>query len=246
MSTWNSVEFSDAARGSCYSKMRCTTCHSPHRALGPKWTRTPDQDDAVCLKCHDRYRDQERRAAHTHHTPGSTGDRCLNCHMPRINEGLQDVVRTHMIYSPTRSDMIEANHPNACNLCHTDKPIDWTLNRLKGWYGKTYDEGKLAESYKNRAQSVALGWLKSENEAVRLVAADALARTRDRRVIPHLLQALDDPFLLNRQFAASGLEQRLGVQPADAGYRFFMTRQEREKPLAALRATFAAKQDRSR
>ena len=26
----------------------------------------------------------------------------MNCHMPRINEGLQDVVRTHMIYSPNR------------------------------------------------------------------------------------------------------------------------------------------------
>jgi predicted CXXCH cytochrome family protein len=241
MSTWNSVEYADAARGSCYSKMRCVDCHSPHAALGQQWARTPDQDDAVCLKCHDQFRAADKRSAHTHHPPGSAGDRCLNCHMPRINEGLQDVVRTHMIFSPTRADMIEANHPNACNLCHTDRPIDWTLNSLKAWYGKTYDGAKIAGQYKDRTRPVARGWLKSENASVRLVAADALARTRDPRVVPELLDALDDPFLLNRQFAARGLEQMLGVRPADVGYRFFMTREERNQPLAALRAKYIAK-----
>ncbi len=239
MSTWNSVEYSDAARGSCYTRMRCTDCHSPHEALGPAWTRPPEHDDAVCLKCHDQYRAPDRRAAHTHHPAGSTGDRCLNCHMPRINEGLQDVVRTHTVYSPTRPDMIEANHPNACNLCHTDRPIDWTLTALRGWYGKSYDEAKLGASYKHRALPAALGWLRSGNESVRLVAADALARTRDPRATPALLDALDDPFLLNRQFAARGLEQMLGVRPAEAGYRFYMTREERAVPLAALRAKLA-------
>lgn len=241
MSTWNSVEYADAARGGCYSKLRCIDCHSPHTALGPKWTHTPDRDDAVCLKCHDQYRAQDRRAAHTHHPAGSEGDRCLNCHMPRINEGLQDVVRTHMIFSPTRPDMIEANHPNACNLCHTDRPIDWTTDYLTKWYGKTYDEWKLSQNYKNRTSPVALGWLKSDNESVRLVAADALARTRNPRVVPELLNALDDPFLLNRQFAERGLEQMLGVRPADAGYRFYMLRDERTKPLAALRTKFPVK-----
>jgi predicted CXXCH cytochrome family protein len=241
MSTWNSVEYADAARGSCYSKMRCIDCHSPHAALGPKWTRTPDQDDAVCLKCHDQFRPADKRSAHTHHAPGSSGDRCLNCHMPRINEGLQDVVRTHMIFSPTRADMLEANHPNACNLCHTDKAIDWTLDALKGWYGKTYDSAKIARHYKDRSRPVARGWLASDNESVRLVAADAIARTRDPRVVPELLNALDDKFLLNRQFAARGLEEMLGVRPAEVGYRFFMTREERSKPLAGLRAKYPSK-----
>jgi predicted CXXCH cytochrome family protein len=245
MSTWNSVEFADAARGHCYSQMRCIDCHSPHRALGATWTSPPERDDAVCLKCHDQLRDQDPRGLHTHHPAGSTGDRCLSCHMPRINEGLQDVVRTHMIYSPTRADMIEANHPNACNLCHTDQPIDWTLGKLKEWYGKTYEDWKVAASYQQRTEPAALGWLKSENEAVRLVAADALARTRNPAVVPALLDALDDPFLLNRQFAARGLEQMLGVQPAAAGYRFYLTREERKKPLAALRAQLAPTQDRS-
>ena len=58
----------------------------------------------------------------------------MNCHMPRLNEGMQDVVRTHMIYSPTRADMIEAGHPNACNLCHLDQPMGWSAQKLNEWY----------------------------------------------------------------------------------------------------------------
>jgi predicted CXXCH cytochrome family protein len=235
MSTWNSVEYSDALRGSCYSKLRCIDCHNPHQALGPKWSVSPDRDDAVCLKCHQRYEPAEQRQMHTHHPAGSEGARCLNCHMPRINEGIQDVVRTHMIYSPTRADMIEANHPNACNLCHTDRSIDWTLRNLKEWYSKSYDEKKLRVSYVDRTKPVGLGWLRSDNPAVRLVAVEAMTRARDRKALPRLLDALDDPYLLNRQFALKGLEEMLNVHLEDFGYRFWMTPDERRKPLAELR-----------
>ncbi len=246
MSTWNSVEYSDAARGGCYPRLRCTDCHSPHEALGREWVRAPAQDDAVCLKCHDRYRGADARAGHTRHPPGTPGDRCLNCHMPRINEGIQDVVRTHMIYSPTRADMIEANHPNACNLCHPDRSIDWTLTHLKGWYGRSYDGAKLAASYADRTSPVAAGWLASGNEAVRLVAADALARSGDVRHAPAVAAAMDDPYLVNRQFAARGLERLTGVRPAELGYRFYMTQTERGGPLAAVRAAVARHSGRPR
>jgi predicted CXXCH cytochrome family protein len=235
MSTWNSVEYADAMLGSCYSQLRCIDCHNPHRALGSKWTATADQDDAVCLKCHEKLRPGPQRLAHTHHPAGSAGSRCLNCHMPRINEGLQDVVRTHMIYSPTRADMIHANHPNACNLCHTDRPIDWTLGYLKQWYGRTYDDRQIADHYPERTRPVALGWLRSDNPAVRLVAADALTRVRDRGALPHLFDALDDPYLVNRQFAAMGMQRMLHLRLADFGYRFYLGRDERRQPLARLR-----------
>lgn len=238
MSTWNSVEFADAAKGSCYSKLRCIDCHSPHQALGQSWSKPPERDDAVCLKCHTQFEAPQPRREHTHHAPGSAGDHCLNCHMPRLNEGLNDVVRTHMITSPTRPDMIHANHPNACNLCHTDKPIDWTLGSLKKWYGKSYDDSAIARKYPKRGEPAALGWLASGEESVRLVAADALTRAKDRSALPQLFDALDDPFLLNRQFAAKGLAEMLGTNFHEAGYRFYMTREERRKPLADLRAKF--------
>jgi predicted CXXCH cytochrome family protein len=225
-------------RGSCYSQLRCIDCHNPHRATGPKWSQSADQDDALCLKCHARFEPASQRLAHTHHPPVSEGGRCMNCHMPRINEGIEDVVRTHMIYSPTRADMIEANHPNACNLCHTDRPIDWTLDRLQAWYGKTYDGRKIAANYPHRDRPVALGWLESTNPAVRLVAVEALTRAGDRRALPELLGALDDPYLVNRQFAYKDLQEMLHVRLSDDGYRIYMTAEERRRPLAELRARF--------
>ena len=122
MATWNSTEFSDAARGSCYSKLRCIDCHPPHEGIGHKWKRTEAQDDRSCLRCHQQLENPQALTAHTHHPAGSAGSRCMNCHMPRLNEGLQDVVRTHMIFSPVEASMIESGHPNACNLCHLDNP----------------------------------------------------------------------------------------------------------------------------
>jgi predicted CXXCH cytochrome family protein len=239
MATWNSVEYSDAMRGSCYSKLRCVDCHNPHRATGPRWSLLPDQDDALCLKCHSKFEAAQPRLAHTHHQASSEGARCMNCHMPRLNEGVQDLVRTHMIYSPTRADMIEANHPNACNLCHTDRPIDWTLRYLKQWYGAGYDDAKMAANYHHRAEPAAQGWLHSENPAVRLVAAEALTRARNFEALPQLINALDDSFLVNRQFAYKGLQDMLNLRLRDLGYRFYMTSEERRKPLAELRARFA-------
>ena len=159
----------------------------------------------------------------------------MNCHMPRINEGLQEVVRTHTIFSPTNPAMIEANQMNACNQCHVDKSIDWTLTYLRDWYRKTFRETRINASYSDRKQSAAIGWLKSGNEAVRLVAADSLARAEARWALPDLLQALDDPFILNRQFARIGLERMLNVKLSDFGYQFYQTRTERVGPLLKLR-----------
>lgn len=240
MSTWNSVEYSDAMRGSCYSRLKCVDCHNPHRATGPRWSASADHDDAVCLKCHAQFEPAPRRLAHTHHPAGSAGARCMNCHMPRLNEGIQDVVRTHMIYSPTRADMLEANHPNACNLCHTDKPIDWTLGHLKDWYGKTCDEAKVARNYPARGGAVADGWLRSDNPSVRLVGADAVARAARPGALPRLLEALDDPYLINRQFAQHGLEEMLHLRLADLGYRFYMSGEERRQAIEGLRKRLAA------
>jgi predicted CXXCH cytochrome family protein len=239
MSTWNSVEYADAVRGSCYSKLRCVDCHNPHRAIGRKWALSGDQDDALCFKCHEQFQPAAARVKHTHHPMGSEGARCMNCHMPRINEGLRDVVRTHMIYSPTRADMLEANHPNTCNLCHLSQPIDWTLRYLKEWYGGAYNESKIAAHYPNRSGPVAQGWLKSDNPAVRLVAGQALIRAGDRRSLLELLDALDDPYLVNRQFVYQGLQEMLNVRLRDFGYRFYMTSEERQKPLADLRRRFS-------
>ncbi|HIE97129.1 MAG: hypothetical protein ABGZ23_23625 [Fuerstiella sp.] len=229
ISTWNSTEFSDAMKGSCYSELRCIDCHSPHEGIGHEWTSTPLEDDARCIRCHESYREADVIESHTHHPATSSGSRCMNCHMPRMNEGLQDVVRTHTIFSPTDRSMLEANHPNSCNICHTSESIDWTVSRLKAWYGKTYSDEEIDANYQNRSGPVALGWLNSGNEAVRLIATDAVARAADRKLLRPLIETLDDRFLLNRQFARIALEKLLDAPLLNYGYRFYMTHKERRK-----------------
>lgn len=234
MATWNSTEFTDARKGHCYSELNCVQCHNPHEAIGKSWTKTPREDDASCLKCHKSLEPEKARRAHTRHTLEGEGARCMNCHMPRITEGLQDVVRTHMIFSPTDRAMIESNQMNACNLCHVEKPIDWTLTHLNEWYGKTYDSEKIAANYPARSRPATINWLRAKSENVRLVAVDSLTRAKATWALPDVLQALDDPFLINRQFARIGIERMLEISLSDFSYQFYMTPEERKEPLKRI------------
>lgn len=235
MSTWNSTEFADASLGSCYSKLKCVDCHNPHQEIGRKWSLTPDEDDALCLKCHQQFDDADTRREHTHHLTGSSGSRCMNCHMPHLNEGLQDVVRTHTIFSPTRRDMIEANHPNACNLCHLDQSIDWTVNHLKDWYGAGFSGHKISQTYGDRTRPAGEEWMESPSESVRLVGAAAAVRHRSMWALPLLTDMLDDEYLINRQFVQKWLQDMLHIRLSEFGYRFYMTPDERREPLNRVR-----------
>ncbi len=234
MAAWNSTEYSDALRGACYSQLKCIDCHNPHEAIGKAWSRSSASDDARCLKCHDQFQEESRRLAHTHHVPDSDGSRCMNCHMPYMNEGLQDVVRTHMIFSPTNDAMIKAGQPNACNQCHTDQSVNWTVEHLKQWYGN--EVGVSTHATENPDKPASLNWLASDNHSVRLLAVDCLVRTDSRWAVPQILDALDDPILLNRQFARIGVEKLLDIRLEDFGYRFFMSASERKAPLDRLKA----------
>lgn len=237
-STWNSTEHSDAMRGSCYSQLSCVHCHEPHKAIGKTWSKTPEQDDASCIACHQQFTDPSTRQLHTHHAPGSSGDHCMNCHMPKINEGMQDVVRTHTIFSPTQATMIEAGEPNACNLCHLDKNIDWTLTYLQTWYGKSYSAAKVDMAYPLREKPVGLGWLQSSHQATRLVTTEAFAVQKAQWGLPNVIGLLDDPYMLNRQFAQTAVESLTGRELKEFNYWFYMTKEERASAIERIQAEF--------
>lgn len=159
----------------------------------------------------------------------------MNCHMPRLNEGMEHVVRTHMIYSPTEPKMIEAGQPNACNLCHVDRPLEWTLGFLAQWYGASFSEA-LTRKQRQRRVPMGLAWLRHAEPSVRLAGAAALLRAEANWALADLLGVLDDPALINRQFAQEGLQDWLGIRLVDFGYRFYQMAEERAKSLARLRA----------
>lgn len=238
--TWNSTEFTDASEGYCFTRgpgsnserrtLTCVHCHDPHEGIGAKWKPSPAEDNAKCIDCHDRFKNELVLTAHTHHAPSSTGSECMNCHMPKITEGLQEMVRTHRIFSPTDRQMIEGNQPNACNLCHLEKPIDWTIGHLRDWFGQghRYDERKLTVNYPNRRGSVALGWLQSAHHPTRLVAAEFLSRDAVSWAIAPLMKVLaDDSNIINRQFTQRRLEEKFGLRLKDLGYQFYASEAER-------------------
>lgn len=256
--TWNSTEFADAVRGACYDRKKadahsmkaltCIHCHDPHAGTGKKWAKTPAQDNESCMSCHEQFRDGATLQAHTHHAPGNSGSDCMGCHMPKITEGLQDVVRSHRIFSPTDARMLEANQPNACNLCHLDKPIDWTLGYLKEWYnlreslevggedrGEVYSETALASNYPDRQGPVGQGWLKSPHAPTRLAAMEALAKSDAFWAAPELVEMLKDAHIMNRQLAQKNLDEMLGVTLKDKGFQFYLEPPERSAAVARLR-----------
>ncbi len=247
--TWNSTEFSDGIRGYCYNPIKaearnmnsltCVHCHDPHEGIGQKWKLTPKQNDKKCVNCHSQFEKSDQLVAHTHHAADSEGSRCMNCHMPKINEGLEDMVRTHRIFNPTDRKMIEANQPNACNLCHADQPIDWTIKHLQAWYGPEhrYSPSALAANYQ-KGQSVGEGWLNSPHAPTRLAAAWAIAEgPHFDKMKEQLLRLLvEDDELINRQFIEEAIETRLKKDFREQGYRFYADPPERRAAIEKVKA----------
>lgn len=231
----NAGESRDAILGSCYSQLACTGCHSPHEKTGTYWAKTPAQDDQSCIRCHEQYSTEKQIAAHTHHPVGSIGSNCMNCHMPKVTEGLQDIVRTHRIDSPTREKLLNSGGLNACNLCHMDESIEWTAGILEQWYGKSYDRTELASGNRSLTAPVAETWFSSEDEHVRMSALGAVKRSGAKKYNAFLLQELDSTYLIHRQFAQDTVESIYSCDlEEETGYRFWMTEPERDGVLPAV------------
>ncbi len=255
--TWNSTEFADAVQGFCYhpakaasrdmNHLTCVTCHDPHKAIGMKWPNTAAQDDKSCIQCHEQFKTPEAQAAHSHHDAGTAGSHCMDCHMPKIYEGLQEMVRTHRIQNPVEKDLVEANQPNACNLCHLDKSVNWTLRHMNEWYGGPAVVGSdFRKNNPNPDAPAGLEWLETAHGPTRLAAGEALALNDPR---PHLSALMDllieDSQLINRQFVQRGLKNSLGLDLKAMGYQFYMQHAERQEVINRLRADIIRKHGKS-
>ncbi|MDP0499974.1 MAG: multiheme c-type cytochrome [Verrucomicrobiota bacterium JB022] len=124
-----------------YSKMghaglSCLDCHQPHHG----GTLLPVDNNALCLSCHGSGTKgatiiTERE--HTHHASGSTGNLCINCHMPQRTYMARDPRRDHGFTSPDPTLTRELGIPNACSSCHTDESLEWAEQWADTWYGTT-------------------------------------------------------------------------------------------------------------
>ncbi len=191
----NSSEALDLAASSC-TGIKCTDCHDPHRADGK-----PDEAKAIatCVGCHATQAGPTHAGSHA-----TTG--CLDCHMPRIVMGIDRYVRTHRISSPTNPRLLAEAAPNACNLCHLDRSIEWTLTELRnGWSARP----KVAlVAYGRDDASVGDVWLTSVSPAIRIVAAQAYARSPlGRYALAQLRKGLADPLPYVRMWTKFAVEE---------------------------------------
>ena len=156
--------------------------------------------------------------------------------MPRIVAGLDTVVRSHRISVPGDPRMLGVHAPNACNLCHLDRSIDWTLAELaRGWGVEPRGAPADGAAGGELASPVGEWWLRAPDRFLRAVAVEAHARSPlagDR--LAAVLPALDDEQAYNRTLALIVVERLLGRPVSREEYDLLAPSAERARQSSAL------------
>ena len=204
-------EYLGLMASACFQKgeLTCITCHSMHSADPNQQLTKAAQGNEVCLKCHQTI--AEDISAHTHHAADSSGSECYNCHMPRTTVALFRAMRSHRVDSPSASTSQSTGRPNACNLCHLDKSLAWTAERMQAWYGTPPVNKEAAAAASEADVAAAVEWLLKGDAAQRIVAAwhfgwkPAHEASGADWEPPLLAQLLDDPYSAVRLVAGRSL-----------------------------------------
>ena len=215
--------------------LSCFSCHSMHKpADDPRtvaaWADTHQvsagmEGDEACLQCHEPLRADP--AAHTRHAPESAGSRCYNCHMPYTSYGLLKAIRSHTVGSPSAAETVQVGRPNACNLCHLDKTLAWTAEALEAWYEIPVPPMRNGD----RTVAAGLRWMLAGDAGLRALTAwsmgwqPAQEASGTTWMVPHLGEALGDPYDAVRFIAARSLRSLPGY--ANLDYDFVGPRQAR-------------------
>jgi len=145
-------EYNALIRSPCFQggEFSCLSCHSPHADDPDDLLRVSRGGNDGCVQCHGKFAG-EALTRHTRHEADSPGSRCYNCHMPNTVYGLLKATRSHEITSPTAVSDVQSGRPNACSLCHLDRPVGWAAKQLAEGWG--VDPPELSE----RQQTLAAG-----------------------------------------------------------------------------------------
>lgn len=205
-------EFNGLVESPCYQRgqLGCLSCHSMHDSDPNDQLASRMESNQACLQCH---RTLDERA-HTHHAAGSGGSLCYNCHMPHTTYGLMKAIRSHTIDSPTVAATLATGRPNACNLCHLDRTLAWSAERLQAWYGQKIPALSADEQ---AIPAIALLALRGDAGQRALAAwhlgwEPARRASGDSPLPPYLAQLLDDPYSTVRFLAQRSLKRLPGYE----------------------------------
>jgi hypothetical protein len=201
------------------SELTCLSCHSMHEYEAPDAQLDPEVlGNRSCLNCHADFADEI--SEHTRHAPESTGSECMNCHMPHTTYGLFSAMRSHRIDNPSVQVSVESGRPNACNLCHLDRTLEWAGRYLGEWYGQPLVE--LDEDQRSIAASIL--WVLKGDAAQRTILAWHLGWEPAREasdgtwMAAYLAQLLTDSYSATRQVAYRSLVELPGFEGFEYDY----------------------------
>lgn len=199
-----------------HAGITCLDCHNPHSGK----LKLPIENNALCLSCHAP--PGQRGAipipdttAHSHHKADSTGNRCVECHMPQTTYMARDPRRDHGFTIPDPLLTKELGIPNSCNRCHADQSVDWAIYWMQEWYKMerpSRDRARLIARARSGDPNVAqpvMDFFKSEpNAAWRASLVSILeGREQDPAVQDFLAAAVADENPLVRGAAVRSLDQ---------------------------------------
>ena len=147
--------------------------------------------------------------------------------MPHTSYGLLKAIRSHTIETPNIDTTLKTGRPNACNLCHIDKTLDWTAEQLAKRSRKPKTEVPLI--HKTTAASVV--WLLNGDAGQRALAAwhmgwePAQLTSGSGWQSPLLADTLNDPYSAVRYMAHKALLK----QPGFAAFEYDFVSDETER-----------------
>ena len=103
----------------------------------------------------------------------------------------------------------KSDHPNACNLCHLDRTLEWSSEKLLDWYGQP----KPTLNHDEREVAASLLWLLRGDAVQRAVTAwhmswpPALEPSGKDWQLPFLAQLLTDDYSVVRYVAATAMKR---------------------------------------
>jgi hypothetical protein len=210
-------EYNGMIETACHTlgTMSCLSCHNLHKSGTDPRSYSEWADDQLkpgfrnqaqaCLQCHDEQKFST--PTHTHHQSGSTGSACYNCHMPHTTYGVMKAMRSHTISSPNVRESVVHGRPNACNLCHLDKTLEWSAIHLQSWYGQP----SPSLNSDQRAISAAAAWALEGDAGQRALIAwhmgwkPAQETSKTDWLTPYLGTLMDDPYDTVRYLAHRSL-----------------------------------------
>ena len=213
----NSGEARDMMLGSCASKLSCVECHDPHAVDGTARLRALDAPakDALCTQCHDRFANPQAVRDHTHHDPAGEGARCISCHMPKKNLGLDGALtRYHRIGSPSDPQRVLLDRPMECALCHGEKSVESLVSTTEKWWKRAYDRDALRKLYGDLDANILMSTAERGKPHEQAVAFFLLGASRSKPAIPLLAMQLTHAYPLVRGYAKRALDEAVGAPVA--------------------------------